>query len=261
MNYLENCKYSQLIKEQFQFDELMNALPKNDKNNNSTRFYIFRHGSCEGKVKRAGGSLDPWTSDSLTEEGKFKIEELAQELFKMHTFDAIYTAPAAGASESAKIIGKSFNLDVKEDDRLRQKHWGKFHGQLIDNNEEYKNSRRLGEAEMDKKETALEKITFRFDLEASQEETLLQVFERAQSLFTEINNTPELKGKNICIMTHTPVLKVFFEVLSLLNQNKDIVYHRHDFENGGMIVMDLSESNTPTLVDAKGVRFRAGTKY
>jgi broad specificity phosphatase PhoE len=104
-------------------------------------------------------------------------------------------------------------------------------------------------------------VSFRFDKEETPEETLIQVFDRSMELFFEISNDPELKGKNICIVTHTPVLKVFSSVMSLLGQNKEISYHRHDFENGGMIVMDLAPNQEPVLVDAKGVTFRAGSKY
>lgn len=172
--------------------------------------------------------------------------------------DAVFCSPATAAVQTAEILSQKAQ---KIDERLKQKHWGKFHGEIIDGNDEYKNSRKEGEAATDLKETAWEKLTFRFDKEESPEETLIQVFDRVMDLFSEISKNPELKGREIVIVTHTPVLKVFSTVMSLLSQNQEISYHRHDFENGGMIVMDLLPDHDPVLVDAKGVTFRAGSKY
>lgn len=237
------------IKTEDQFNQWI--LPKNKKPIDATRFYIIRHGESQtGKEKRAGGGLD---TDPLTENGKKKIAELA-----LTDIDAVYCSPAKAAVETAEILGPNAH---KIDSRLRQKHWGKFHGQIIDENEEYQKSRRDGEAETDLQKTAWEKLTFRFDKEDSPEETLMQVFDRTIELFSEISKDPELKGKNIAIVTHTPVLKVFSTVMSLLSQGTEISYHRHDFGNGGMVVMDFVPDHDPVLVDAKGVTFRAGSKY
>lgn len=240
------------IKSEEQFTQWIRALPKNEKPVDATRFYIIRHGESQtGKEKRAGGGLK---TDPLTENGKKKISELSLGC----EMDAVFCSPAKAAVETAEILSQKAH---KVDDRLRQKHWGKFHEQIIDGNTEYQNSRREGEKETDLKKTAWEKLTFRFDKEESDEESLIQVFDRACKLFTEISEDPQLKGKNICIVTHTPVLKVFSTVMSLLSQNKEIVYHCHDFGNGGMIVMDLIPDHDPILVDAKGITFRAGSKY
>lgn len=245
-----------------QFQEISKFAPK-EKSLSSTRFSFFRHGTSEGKdLNLAGGGLD---EHKLTQKGVEEIKKIGQDLLaaqepQVPIYDAIFSSPAISAVQTADILANILNIpSTNEDARLSQKHWGFYHGKLID--KEYKATRVEGEKATDCLTTFWDKWNFKFDKEEHGEESLLQVFVRMMDFLLEMSQKPELKGKNVYVSTHTPLLKTLFASLVAFNEGKDLAYHRHDFGNGASVVVDISEAGEPSLVSVNGVSFRGGVKY
>lgn len=242
--------------EQFQ---AISSLKLQEKQLNATRFTFIRHGTSEGKTQNlAGGGLD---KHELTEQGKREIEQIGKELKDQTSNCAtIFTSPAVSARETAKILARILEVPtIKEDARLRQKHWGFYHGKPIDS--EYKAGRVQGEKETDLLPTFWDKWNFKFDKENYGEESLLDVFLRMMDFLLETSRNPDLKGKNIYVITHTPLLKTLFASLVAFNEGQDLAYHRHDFGNGASVVVDIPENKAPCVVSVSGISFRGATKY
>lgn len=142
---------------------------------------------------------------------------------------------------------------------MRQKHWGFYHGKPID--DQYKAGRVQGERETDLLPTFLDKWNFKFDKEDYGEESLLDVFLRMMDFLLETSQNPDFKGKNIYVITHTPLLKTLFASLVAFNEGQDLAYHRHDFGNGASVVVDIPDDKAPFVVSVNGISFRSSIKY
>lgn len=165
-----------------------------------------------------------------------------------------------GTSEGKELNLAGGGLDFhglipkETDSRLKQKHWGHSHGKPID--PEYKKSRVEGEKKIDALPTFYEKKNFKYDEGTTEEETLIEVLDRTFAFLK-----CQKPGKNIIAVTHTPVLKAISSALIAQNLGKEPVYHRHDFANGGMIVVDVNEDGTFELAGVEKMTFRANVKY
>lgn len=219
----------------------------------STRFVFFRHGSSEDpKDKRAGGGDD--NAELRDHQSIAQLKENG-----LPHFSAFFSSPAKAAVQTAGILAGNPDVNVNIDIRLRQKHWGNFHGCPI-TNKEYKQNRMDGEKAMDETATALGKLQFKFDGPCTAEESLYDVFERVIGFMRDCNETEGLKGHSICVVTHTPVLKAFFSSLVALEKNESLSYHKHDFENGGSVTVDVSSEGVISLNKISGCTFRAEPK-
>lgn len=94
--------------------------------------YLTRHGETEwNQIRRMQGQGD----SPLTELGKRQAEWLAHRL-EGKELSYIYTSPLGRAKETAQIVNKSFNAEIREDDLLKEIYLGDWEGKLISEIEE-----------------------------------------------------------------------------------------------------------------------------
>ncbi len=90
----------------------------------SIKLFLLRHGQTESNAKGIyQGSLDT----ELTKEG-IKQAKLAKKYLSRVSFSNIYSSPKKRALDTAKIIAKGTNLEVKVRDGLEEMHFGKWEG-------------------------------------------------------------------------------------------------------------------------------------
>jgi len=78
------------------------------------KIYLVRHGKRES-----------YTEDTLLSELGVKQAELTGKYFKDKKINQIYASPMPRTQQTAKIISEILNLDIKTDDRLRERLvWG-----------------------------------------------------------------------------------------------------------------------------------------
>src|SRR6185436_11701189 len=107
-------------------------------------------------------------TDNLIEKGVEEIQAIGNKFLSLKdpqkpVFDAIFTSPAARAVQTAEILERIIDPEnstsiITQDSRLRQKHWGHFHGKTIDS--EYKQTRIEGEKATDLLPTFMDKLNF-----------------------------------------------------------------------------------------------------
>lgn len=90
------------------------------------KVYFMRHGESEYNTKELINS-NPLAKISLTKEGKEQVEKTAKKLIGMR-FDAIYASEFLRAKESAAIMNRGRNLEIKTDKRLNEMKMG-FEGE------------------------------------------------------------------------------------------------------------------------------------
>ncbi|MCT4618730.1 MAG: histidine phosphatase family protein [Marinisporobacter sp.] len=89
-----------------------------------TKLYLVRHGQTKWNIEsRAQGSKNV----ELTDEGRNQAILLAERM-KNYKIDAIYSSDLDRAYETAKILGKTLNVEVKKIDRLREMSFGEWEG-------------------------------------------------------------------------------------------------------------------------------------
>ena len=88
------------------------------------KLVLIRHGSTAwNKEKRAQGSADI----PLDEQGLSDAEKLAERL-KKEEWDALYASPLKRARQTADAISKLTDLEIVEDDRIREVSGGQIEG-------------------------------------------------------------------------------------------------------------------------------------
>jgi broad specificity phosphatase PhoE len=89
-----------------------------------TTLLIARHGETEWNATHR---WQGFTGPPLNERGCEQARDLAQRL-SAEPIDAIYSSDAVRAVETAAIVAKRLNLDVREDPRLREVDFGEWEG-------------------------------------------------------------------------------------------------------------------------------------
>ena len=88
---------------------------------------IARHGQTEWNRL---GKLQGQTDISLNEEGQRQAEETARQIAD-EKIDLIISSPLKRARETADIINKRFEASIIEDDRLKERNYGKSEGLTV----------------------------------------------------------------------------------------------------------------------------------
>ena len=90
-------------------------------------FYLVRHGSTEwNKERRFQGRADIPLSEEGREQAR-KAKKMIDRLF----FEEIFSSPLSRAVETAKIITCGRHLPIRIDDRLIERSFGSFEGELM----------------------------------------------------------------------------------------------------------------------------------
>lgn len=166
-------------------------------------FYLVRHGQ---KVRHAG---DP----ELTKLGKIQSTKTGK-YFKEKNIFKIYSSTFNRTKETSEIINKALNVEIKHDDRLRERmNWGSIANQTFEDflkEWEYSNHHR------------------NFKPKAG-----LSSFESGNNVLkvlVEINK--EVDDKNILVVTHggviSDLLRNIFNEKELINNNQDFIIDNFD---------------------------------
>lgn len=91
-------------------------------------FYIFRHGETNWNKERR---IQGHTNTSLNAVGSMQAETLIPILMDKK-IEVIYSSDLDRAMETAKIVNKNLNLEIKPTEKLREAHFGEAEGLLLD---------------------------------------------------------------------------------------------------------------------------------
>jgi broad specificity phosphatase PhoE len=98
--------------------------------------YLIRHGESEGNVDNSIYSHTPDWKINLTKKGEEQATEAGVKLAKDFVEEwinvperkrlIIYTSPWYRTRQTAKLINRSFNAEIREDPRIREQEWGNY---------------------------------------------------------------------------------------------------------------------------------------
>lgn len=108
-----------------------------ERNQNSTTFYIVRHGETDWNVR---GILQGQTDTELNEAGLKQSEELAEYLRELK-FDAVFSSDLSRARKTSEAVALQKKLVVTTSKALRERSFGKYEGKSaissVKNSERY----------------------------------------------------------------------------------------------------------------------------
>lgn len=154
----------------------------------NNKYFLLRHGQAISNVQRILSSWPETFYNPLTAKGVKQVNTSAKKLKNIcakqdHDIDLIFASDLTRTKQTAQILGKTFDVNVKFDKRLREYSFGKFNGTferefdliLIDNKNRFKENI-LGV------------------------ENYKQITKRMWSFLTDINK--KYSSKNILIVSH-----------------------------------------------------------
>lgn len=154
-----------------------------------TTIGLIRHGQTDWNK---AGKMQGHTDIPLNDQGKIQARQLAEHLSRQNLkWDAIYSSDLQRASMTANIISGVLHLgDVRVDERLRERSYGKAEGMTVAERKE-----RFGD---------------RLETEAGIE-TEAAVIERGRQFLEQLMAREE--GKRILLVSHGGFLKRFIHML------------------------------------------------
>lgn len=253
-----------VVRSEILFQTILNQISDRPLQPDSIRIHFLKHEESAGKTKHlAAGGPD---QEPLNEAGPAAANELAKTIFALQQeqrnhFAGIFCASSERTKETAVYISEVLKMPLQIDDRLRQKHWGFYHGLPIC--EKYQVMKLEGEMATEKLETFQQKFDFKFEKEPTDEESLQQVFDRVIDFMADVKKNEGLLGKEIIVITHVPILKVIFSAAIAAEQECDLEYHWFDFISQGKVVIDVNSSGKLSLsgVNVESIKFRGLPKY
>ncbi len=249
------------IRQKVDFEEIKKVLPLNGIEEGSVRFHFVRHAESLGKTENlvAGGTKH----HSLNDNGHKQSLVLAKEFASSEGlgFAAVYYSPYKAAVETANYVIVELGLQSSSgiDKRLKQKHWGSFHGKKI--NDDYKAMKLKGENRSQELTVFKDKFEFKFEEGETKEESLLEVFERVVSFMGTMAQRDDLRNKEVIVITHTPILKALFSAAVACQFERDLEYHWFDFGNLGKVIIDVNRVGEASIVGIVKAEFRPDQKY
>ena len=170
--------------------------------------YFIRHGETEyNKDARFQGHLDIPLSEIGINQAKQALENS-----KEYKFDKIYCSPLSRARQTAEIINSHHNVNIIEDDRLKEIYMGSLQGRFFkDLTEE---EQKLAFTEPD-----------HFGGESHE-----MFCSRVVSFFKEIENTSE----NILIVSHGGIYRALYKYLNNLD---NLEFNLRPLPNAEIVVL------------------------
>jgi len=166
------------------------------------KYFLLRHGQALSNTLNVISSWPEKGEFPLTEEGRRQIEESALRLVDKK-IDMIFASDLLRTKQTAEIVAKKLNLEIRYDGRLREYNVGEYNGKRT---EEY--YKVFG--------SQLE----RFRKKAKDGEDYTEIKERIKSFIDE--KEKEYNGKNILVVTHQIPVIIFLGVANDLS-NEEIV--------------------------------------
>jgi len=150
----------------------------------NNRYFLMRHGEAISNVRQVVSSWPEPFENPLTESGVLMVQEASEFLKKIllkqeRSLDLIFASDLLRTKQTAEIMAKALNVEVKFDKRLREIDFGVKNGTSI--------------AELD--------IKFKHEgSEDNQRESYQEVLVRVQDFMTDIDG--QYRGKNILVVSH-----------------------------------------------------------
>jgi len=154
----------------------------------NNQYFILRHGQARSNKYDFVSSWPEKGYNPLTRDGKKQVKQVIKKL-KRENIDLIFSSDVLRAKSTAEIIGKSLNLKINFDKRLREINTGDLNGSSIEKWYGY-----FGNSN-------------RFEKRPPNGENLTDVFNRAKGFLDDIDN--KYKEKNILIVSHGDLLVSF----------------------------------------------------
>ncbi len=174
------------------------------KNNNCT-IYLVRHGRTDWNRQ---GLIQGHTDIPLNIEGEKEAKELAKELNSIK-FDGFFSSDLLRAKKTAEIIAVEHKLAVETTKALRERYFGDLEGKPAKRLKEI--SKTISELEESKRFSYKSHPLVESDGE---------LMSRFLTFLREIAISNP--GKNILVVTHGGVIRVFLILLGLLTHESDV---------------------------------------
>lgn len=188
------------------------------------KLYLTRHGQTEWNLQRR---LQGWKNSNLTSKGR-KEAVLLGERLKSVDLDIIFSSSSMRAVETAEIIARDRDIEIKLEDNLREIHSGKWEGNSLSDIEKlfpeeyyiYQNAPHLYEAN-------------------NGGETFFQVQKRAISVINRI--IYEDKYENVLIITHGVTVRVVMAYFENYPMKK--LWETPHINNTSLTLIEIDEKN------------------
>ena len=174
-------------------------------NNN---YFILRHGKALSNHNRTVSSWPEKFDNPLTEKGQEQIRALISQLEK-EKIDLIFSSDLLRTKQTAEIIAKALEIEVKFDQRLREISFGIFNGEQEN---DWNNFYKCGEERFVKRPE-------------NGGENYNDVRRRTEDFIKEIDE--EYKNKNILIISHGCVLFSLQAFINGYDEEQEMV-HRNE---------------------------------
>lgn len=162
------------------------------------KLYITRHGTTEWNLEK---KLQGWADSPLTEDGRNRAIKLGNSL-KDIDFDMIYTSPQERALNTAKLIMRNKNTEIKVHNGLKELRYGSWQGMYI------------SDIEKDYPEDYHSYINDPEQYMPEDGESMVDLFQRLNLFLEEIST---MNYQNILIVSHGITIKAIIAIIKELS--------------------------------------------
>ena len=172
--------------------------------NHYCQIYLIRHGETDWNAK---GLLQGQSDIPLNKEGEKQTIEAAKKHFKKIKFAAIFSSDLVRAKRTAEIIALEKKMAVETSVLIRERDFGPFEGKHWQEVEK--------ELRMSIKEFRIlsDEVAKKLGIESDE-----KIMERFLRFLREV--AVAYRGKNILIVTHGSVMRVFLTKLGYLSKEE-----------------------------------------
>jgi probable phosphoglycerate mutase len=172
--------------------------------NHYCQIYLVRHGKTDWNAK---GLLQGQSDIPLNKEGEKQAIEAAKKHFKKIKFAAIFSSDLVRSKRTAKIIALEKKMAVETSVLLRERDFGPFEGKHWQEVEK--------ELRMSIKEFRMlsDEVAKKLGIESDE-----KIMERFLRFLREV--AVAYRGKNVLIVTHGSVMRVFLTKLGYLSKGE-----------------------------------------
>ena len=191
---------------------------------NKNHFFFARHGESDSVVQGIHMNYPETRPIHLTELGLKQAQAMADKIKEMGGVDMIIASDLTRTKETAEIVGKTLEMEVHFDPRLREYDLGVLNGHKL---EEFH---------------ALFPVNKRWQEAPEGGETYMQLQNRVLDFVSELN--AKHNGKRIMLVTHG-------DVIWLLNQYYDINNHYPQVGEFSEFEISLTDLHRPYIDEVK----------
>jgi probable phosphoglycerate mutase len=172
--------------------------------NNYCQIYLVRHGETDWNVK---GLLQGQSDIPLNKEGEKQAIEAAKKHFKKIKFAAIFSSDLVRSKRTAEIIALEKKMAVETSVLLRERDFGPFEGKHW---QEVQKELRMSIKEF---RMLSDEVAKKLGIESDE-----KMMERFLRFLREV--AVAYRGKNVLIVTHGSVMRVFLTKLGYLSKEE-----------------------------------------